>query len=112
MERRTGETIKAIQIEKSRRSKRGSGTSKTLVSLASNSNSFPHSGAGQLALNLSLPGPRSDDSFTTTHVPHFGQVTHGHAMRSAIPELYGDLCRRHRSPGAALWTDSFYVSGL
>jgi len=70
--------------KKWRRSKRGIGTSKTRVSPASNSNSFPHSGAGQMTLNLSSFLLRSDSSLTTTQVPHLGQVTHEHAMRSAM----------------------------
>lgn len=61
-------------------------TSKTRVSSSSNSNSFPHSGAGHLALNRSLPPLRSDGSLTTTHVPHFGQLTHEQAIRSAMSD--------------------------
>jgi len=38
-----------------RRLKNGRGISKTRVSPASNSNSFPHSGTGQLARNFSRP---------------------------------------------------------
>lgn len=71
------------------------GTSKTRVSSASNANSLPQSSAGQLALNLSLPTPRSGVCLITTQVPHFGQVTHEHAMRSAVRRLY---CPRKLSP--------------
>ena len=77
--------------KKWRRSKRGIGTSKTRVSLASNSNSSPQSGAGQFALSFALSKRCADGWLTTTHVPHFGHVTHGHAMRSAIrPDYIGE----------------------
>lgn len=52
---------------------------------------------------------------TTTKAPHFGQVTHEHAMRSAIPELYGDLSRevavaRHIQEARPSWGTRFVLS--
>jgi hypothetical protein len=74
--------------KKWRRSKRGRGSSKTCVSPASNSNSFPHSSTGQPTRNFSLLDPSAVGCVRTTQVPHFGQVTHEHAMRSAIYRNY------------------------
>lgn len=74
--------------KKWRRSKRGRGSSKTCVSPASNSNSFPHSNTGQPTRNFSLLEPSAVGCVRTTQVPHLGQVTHEHAMRSAIYRNY------------------------
>jgi len=41
-----------------------------------------------LSLTFFLVSPISVRCLTTTQVPHLGQVTHEHAMRSAIPQLY------------------------
>jgi len=85
--------------KKWRRSKRGRGSSKTCVSPASNSNSFPHSSTGQPTRNFSLLGPSAVGCVRTTQVPHLGQVTHEHAMRSAIPQLY---CAINERPSSTL----------
>lgn len=74
--------------KKWRRSKRGRGSSKTCVSPASNSNSFPHSSTGQPTRNFSLLDSSAVGCVRTTQAPHLGQVTHEHAMRSAISGLY------------------------
>jgi hypothetical protein len=54
-------------------------------------------------LIFGFPVPGSDCGRTTTHVPHFGQVTHEHTMRWAIQKLYGQLacfgCLRGRLDG-------------
>ena len=39
-------------------------------------NCLPHSGAGQVVLTFSLLVSRLTSRSTTTHVPHFGHVTH------------------------------------
>jgi hypothetical protein len=41
-----------------------------------------------MARDFSSPRFTRAGCFTTTQVPHFGQVTHEHAMRSAISGLY------------------------
>ncbi len=83
--------------KKWRRSKRGRGSSKTCVSPASNSNSFPHSSTGQPTRNFSLLDPSAVGCVRTTQVPHLGQVTHEHAMRSAIGQLYCAIDERPSS---------------
>ena len=85
--------------KKWRRSKRGRGGSKTCVSPASNSNSFPHSSTGQPTRNFSLLDPNAVGCVRTTQVPHLGQVTHEHAMRSAIGQLY---CAINERPSSTL----------
>ncbi len=98
---------------------RGRGTSKTRVSPVSNSNSFPHSGTGQLS--LTLVSPISVRCLTTTQVPHFGQVTHEHEcdrpytaiilrhQRAASPGIGRGLSLldfRNFPPPYALWVGS------
>jgi hypothetical protein len=43
---------------------------------------------GSFGRNFFFPDPAVVSSLTTTQVPHFGQVTHEHAMRLAILKLY------------------------
>ena len=92
-------TVTTIQTDRNGAArKRDRGTSKSRVSIASNSKSLPHSGTGHLALYFFLFTPPSVCCPTTTQAPHFGHVTHEHAMRSAIPRLY---CAWNRAPWMA-----------
>jgi len=70
--------------KKCRRSNRLMGNSKTLVSPTAKANSFPHSGDGQVVLTFSLFVSRVTSRSTTTQVPHLGQVTQEHTIRSDI----------------------------
>src|SRR5208283_603630 len=76
--------------------------SKTRVSLDSNSNSLPHSAAGQRARDFSLLSAIWLCGRMTTQIPHFGQVTHEHTMRSAMRKLYGPPVVR-RVPRRSSW---------
>src|SRR5580692_3805230 len=67
------------------------GSSNTRVSRSSNSNSFPHSGTPQVALNFPCLAPDLISRSTTIQVPHFGQVTQEHRMRSAMVKIIGAL---------------------
>jgi hypothetical protein len=76
--------------------------SKTRVSLGSNSNSLPHSAAAQRARDFSLLSESWFSGRMTTQIPHFGQVTHEHTMRSAMRKLYGPRIVR-RVPRRSSW---------
>ena len=69
------------------RSKMEGGSLNTRVSRSSNSNSFPHAGTPQAALNFPCLAPDLISRSTTIQVPHFGQVTQEQRMRSAIAKL-------------------------
>ena len=70
---------------------------KVRISSQSSSNSLPQSGAAQPILIFDASGSASTRGERTTQLPHFGQVTHQHAKRSAIKNYTRSMKSRRGS---------------
>jgi hypothetical protein len=83
--------FRPIKVTALEGSKMEGGSSNTRVSRSSNSNSFPHSGTPQVALNFPCLAPDLISRSTTIQVPHLGQVDAGAKNAVSHNQIIGAL---------------------